>query len=172
MYSSLLNIYCNILNECFIGDMGLIITVGRFSHSQVWCLFAARLLQGASVGIAWVVTPAYVGEMASIRIRGKLSLLVQISYALGLLFSYSAGWLLGDYTTLAIVSAVVTVVAGVLFLSLPESPYYLMLNGRPDDAATCLWSLRSYTDEDLQTEILAVKNSISNDRFVPICTIY
>lgn len=131
---------------------------------QAWCLYVARLLQGAAVGIAWVVAPAYVGEMASIGIRGKLSLLVQLSYALGLLFSYFAGWLLGDYAVLAIVSASVSVISGVLFLFLPESPYYLMLDDRPDDAATCLWSLRSYTDDELQTELLSVKDSISNDR--------
>lgn len=131
---------------------------------QAWCLIVARLLQGFSVGIAWVVVPAYVGEMASIRIRGKLSLLVQISYALGLLFSYSAGWLLGDYTALTATSACVAVVSGALFLFLPESPYYLMLDGRPDEAAVCLWSLRSYTDDDLQTELLTVKHSISDDR--------
>jgi SP family facilitated glucose transporter-like MFS transporter 8 len=128
----------------------------------------ARLLHGAAVGIAWVVAPAYVGEMASIRIRGKLSLLVQLSYALGLLFSYFAGWLLGDYITLTIVSACVSVMSGVLFLFLPESPYYLMLDGRADDAAKCLWSLRSYTDDDLQTELLSVKDSISNNRYI-IC---
>ncbi|XP_026819652.1 sugar transporter ERD6-like 6 [Rhopalosiphum maidis] len=142
----------------FVGWM--FILFGR----QVWCLFVARLLHGAAVGIAWVVAPAYVGEMASIRIRGKLSLLVQLSYALGLLFSYFAGWLLGDYITLTIASACVSVMSGVLFLFLPESPYYLMLDGRPDDAAKCLWSLRSYTDDDLQTELLSVKDSISNNR--------
>ncbi|KAF0749990.1 facilitated trehalose transporter Tret1-like, partial [Aphis craccivora] len=131
--------------------------------TRAWCLYVARLLQGAAVGIAWVVAPAYVGEMASIGIRGKLSLLVQLSYALGLLFSYFAGWLLGDYAVLAIVSASVSVISGLLFLFLPESPYYLMLDDRPDDAATCLWSLRSYTDDDLQTELLSVKDSILND---------
>lgn len=137
-----------------------------YSVFKAWCLYVARLLQGAAVGIAWVVAPAYVGEMASIGIRGKLSLLVQLSYALGLLFSYFAGWLLGDYAVLAIVSASVSVISGLLFLFLPESPYYLMLDDRPDDAATCLWSLRSYTDDDLQTELLSVKDSILNDRYI------
>uniref|UniRef100_A0A2H8TQH8 Sugar transporter ERD6-like 6 n=1 Tax=Melanaphis sacchari TaxID=742174 RepID=A0A2H8TQH8_9HEMI len=138
----------------------MFILLGR----HAWCLFVARLLQGTAVGIAWVVAPAYVGEMANIVIRGKLSLLVQLSYALGLLFSYFAGWLLGDYVTLAITSASVSIISGVLFLFLPESPYYLMLDGRPDDAAICLWSLRSYTDDDLQTELLTVKDSILNNR--------
>lgn len=124
------------------------------------------MLQGAAVGIAWVVSPAYVGEMASVQIRGILGLLIQLSYAGGLLFSYTAGWLLGDYTMLTVVSGCVAIVSGMLFIFLPESPYYLMLDGRADDAAKCLWSLRSYTDDELQTELLIVKNSVLNDRYI------
>lgn len=133
---------------------------------QVWCLFVARLSQGAAVGIAWVVAPSYVGEMASAQIRGQLGLLVQLSYAVGLLFSYSAGWLLADYTTLAVVSAGVSIASGALFTLLPESPYYLMLNGQPDDAAYSLWSLRSYAADDLSAELATVKDSVLNDRYI------
>jgi len=160
-------------DESFQGlNLHVIMNLINSLHStfQAWCLFLARLLQGTAVGIAWVVVPAYVGEMASVQIRGKLSLLVQLSYAFGLLFSYSAGWLLGDYIALSATSALVAVVSGALFLFLPESPYYLMLDGRPDDAAVCLWSLRSYTDDDLQTELLTVKRSISNERY--LCVTY
>lgn len=126
----------------------------------------ARLLHGAAVGIGWVVVPAYVGEMASVRIRGLLGLLIQLSYAAGLLFSYTAGWLLEDYTSLTVVSAIVAVMSSVLFALLPESPYYLMLDGRAEDAAKCLWSLRSYTDEELQSELTSVKKSVLNDRYI------
>lgn len=126
-------------------------------------LFVARLLQGAAVAVAFVVAPAYVGELASVRIRGKLGLLIQVNYALGLLFSYTAGWLLNDYTALAAASGCVSVVSSVLFLFLPESPYYLMLANRPDDATKCLWTLRSYTVQELESEIVVVKDSVMND---------
>lgn len=136
------------------------------SFFQVWCLYVARLLQGAAVGIAWVVAPAYVGEMASVQIRGILGLIIQLSYTAGLLFSYTSGWLLNDYVALTIVSGCVAMVSGMLFFFLPESPHYLMLDGRADDAAKCLWSLRSYTEDELQTELLIIKNSVFNNRYI------
>jgi len=105
-----------------------------------------------------------VGEMASVRIRGALGLLVQLSYATGMLFSYTAGWLLDDYAALIVASACVAVASGVAFLYLPESPYYLMLDGRPDDAAECLRSLRNYREDDeLQSELAVVERSVIDD---------
>lgn len=132
---------------------------------QAWSLYVARLLQGAAVGIGWVVAPAYIGEMASVHIRGLLGLMVQLSYGTGLLFSYAAGWLLNDYTTLTVASASASIVCGILLLFLPESPYYLMLDGRPDDAARCLWTLRTYTDDEFQSELVTVKSSVLNERY-------
>ncbi|VVC43180.1 Sugar transporter, conserved site,Major facilitator superfamily domain,Major facilitator, sugar [Cinara cedri] len=131
--------------------------------SRPWQLYVARLLQGAAVAIGFVVAPAYVGELASVRIRGKLGLLIQVCYGTGLQFSYTAGWLFNDYTALAIASACVSVVSSVLFLFLPESPYYLMLTGQLDDATKCLWNLRSYTAQELESEIVTVKGSVMND---------
>lgn len=123
-------------------------------------------MQGAAVGIGWVVVPAYVGEMADAQIRGLLGLLVQISYAMGLLFSYTVGWMLDNYTTLAVGSSCVTIACGVIImLFLTESPYYLMMEGRSDEAAKCLWALRSYTDDDLRSELVIVKTSLLNDRY-------
>jgi MFS family permease len=135
---------------------------------QAWCLYLARLLQGAAVSIGFVVSPAYIGEMASNQIRGKMCLLVQLSYALGLLFSYVGGWLLNGYAALIIASTCVTVAFAVLLLWLPESPYYLMLDGRPKDAAECLWSLRSYAADDLQSELVDVQKSLMNTRYLYI----
>lgn len=140
----------------------------------MWCLYAARLTQGAAVAIAWVVAPAYVGEMAGARVRGALSLLVQLGYATGLLFAYVAGWLVADYVTLAVVSAAVSVGSAALFPFLPESPYYLVLDGRTDDAARSLAVLRAPASADeadvadynarLCAELAVVKDSVLNDR--------
>jgi len=137
-------------------------------------VYAARLVQGAAVSIAWVVTPAYVGEMASARIRGALGLLVQLSYAAGMLFSYAAGWLFDDYAALTVAAVCATVASGALLLFLPESPYYLMLTGRPDDAAECLRSLRSrcYTDDELRAELVTVKDSALGHRYYATVIVY
>lgn len=133
-------------------------------------MYAARLVQGAAVSVAWVVTPAYVGEMASARIRGALGLLVQLSYAAGMLFSYAASWLFDDYAALTVAAVCATVASGALLVFLPESPYYLMLTGRPDDAAECLRSLRNgrCTDDELRAELAAVKDSAFAHRYCAI----
>ncbi|XP_050430066.1 uncharacterized protein LOC126839089 [Adelges cooleyi] len=137
----------------------LIILFGK----TAWCLYAARLLQGFAVSIAWVVSPSYIGEMASVPIRGTMGLLIQLGYATGLVFSYAAGWLLADYDKLALVSATVPILTGALALFIPESPHYFMLTNKPDEAARALWRLRSYTHQDLETELITVKGSAMSD---------
>ncbi|XP_050522129.1 uncharacterized protein LOC126894867 isoform X2 [Daktulosphaira vitifoliae] len=133
--------------------------------STIWSLYIARLIQGAAVSIAWVVSPVYIGEIASAPIRGTLELLVQLGYALGLLFSYGTGWLLADYWKLATISSIVPVVAGILYFYIPESPYYLMYVNRPNEAAETLRKLRrNYTQQDLDLELMFIEKSLNENQ--------
>lgn len=106
----------------------------------------ARFLQGAGMAMSLIVSPSYVGEMASAPVRGSLSLVLELMYSLGLLLSYIVGWV-ADYYTLAFVCASIPVLAGVLMTFVPESPYHLMMTGKPDEAAAALRRLRGSGDE-------------------------
>lgn len=115
------------------------------------------------MAISLIVSPSYVGEMASISIRGSLALVVELTYASGLLLAYVVGWV-AEYETLAIVGAVIPLITGILMVFIPESPYYLMMVGKPDEAARALRRLRNYDDVSFKRELEIVRLSVTEDK--------
>jgi len=134
-----------------------------YVYAQPWHLYVARFLHGSAMAISLIVSPSYVGEMASISVRGSLALVVELTYASGLLLSYVVGWL-SDYDTLAIVGAVIPVITGLLMVSIPESPYFLMMVGKPEEAARSLRKLRNCGDEEFEEELEIVRLSVTEDK--------
>ncbi|XP_060838737.1 solute carrier family 2, facilitated glucose transporter member 8-like isoform X2 [Rhopalosiphum padi] len=130
---------------------------------QPWHLYVARFLHGSAMAISLIVSPSYVGEMASISVRGSLALVVELTYASGLLLSYVVGWL-ADYETLAIVGAVIPVITGVLMVWIPESPYFLMMIGKSEEAAQSLRKLRNCGNEEFEEELEIVRLSVTEDK--------
>ncbi len=113
--------------------------------STVTILVTARVLLGLAIGIASFVAPLYISEVADEQHRGGLISIYQLMITIGILlafvsdaiFSYYAAWrwMLG---VVAIPGAVFLV--GSFFL--PDSPRWLMLRGRDDEALKTLISLR------------------------------
>lgn len=130
---------------------------------QAWYLYVARFLHGSAMAISLIVSPSYVGEMASISIRGSLALVVELTYASGLLLAYVVGWM-ASYETLAIVGAVIPVITGVLMIFIPESPYFLMMVGKPEEAARSLRKLRSYDNVSFEDELEIVRLSVTEEK--------
>lgn len=97
--------------------------------------------------MVFTVNTMYWGEIASPGFRGSASSLTQAMLFLGILVADVIGYLaVGDYTTLAVCGAGVTVVFVVCFAPMPESPYYLLMRGRPDLAKQALQRLRGTDD--------------------------
>jgi MFS transporter, SP family, galactose:H+ symporter len=108
-------------------------------------LIVARLVLGLAIGIASFTAPLYLAEVAPEYIRGAMVSLYQLMITIGIFvaflsdtaFSYSGNWrwMLG-----------VIAVPGIMFLCgvflLPESPRWLMMRGRRDDALEVLRRLR------------------------------
>lgn len=126
-------------------------------------MYVARFLHGSAMAISLIVSPSYVGEMASISIRGSLALVVELTYASGLLLAYVVGWV-AEYETLAIIGAVIPVITGMLMVFIPESPYYLMMVGKPDEAARALRKLRNYDDASFKRELEIVRLSVTENK--------
>lgn len=129
----------------------------------MWSLYLARFLHGSAMAISLIVSPSYVGEMASISIRGSLALVVELSYASGLLLSYVVGWV-ANYETLAIVGATIPLITGVLMISIPESPHYLMMVGKPEEAAISLRKLRNCDDLTFKKELEIIRQSATEEK--------
>ena len=123
---------------------------GRRLVGTLPLLIVFRIIGGIGVGVASVIAPAYIAEIAPARIRGRLGSLQQLAIVLGiflaLLVDYvlaqAAGgsgedlWLgLEAWRWMFLSMAVPALVYGGLALTIPESPRYLVPRSRLDEAA-------------------------------------
>jgi sugar porter (SP) family MFS transporter len=121
-------------------------------------LLVARFIIGLAVGSASMVVPLYIGESAPPSIRGGLVSLNQLAITIGILVSYLADyWLQGTANWrlmfgLAAIPAVL-LFTGMLFQS--ESPHWLALHGREDEARRVLSRLRA--PDEIDPEIAEVQ---------------
>jgi SP family facilitated glucose transporter-like MFS transporter 8 len=76
--------------------------------------------------------------------------MMQLLMNLGSLFGYCVGPYV-SYTTLGVLSAMFPVVFLGLMLYMPETPYFLLMHGRRDEAEVVLMRLRGRTNrQDIQ----------------------
>ncbi|UYP20664.1 sugar porter family MFS transporter [Rhodococcus sp. Z13] len=112
-----------------------------------------RVLGGLGIGIASVIAPTYISEIAPARYRGALASLQQLAITLGIfaallsdaILQNAAGgasnelwWNLEAWRWMFIVGVVPAVVYGVLALMIPESPRYLVGQDLDEEAAEIL----------------------------------
>jgi len=127
---------------------GVLFVTGSLLSAMAWSpvtLVAARLILGLAIGVATFTAPLYLAEVAPENTRGAMISLYQLMITTGILvaflsdtaFSYSGNWrwMLG-----------IIAIPGMLFLLglflLPDSPRWLMMRGRKQEAVAVLHSLR------------------------------
>uniref|UniRef100_A0A182PQE9 Facilitated trehalose transporter Tret1 n=1 Tax=Anopheles epiroticus TaxID=199890 RepID=A0A182PQE9_9DIPT len=117
---------------------------------SVGMLYAARLLHGIGYGLAYSITPIYLGEVSSDAVRGSTGVLVTVMAKLAFLFEYSVGPYVG-FRALAWISLALPVGFLALFFWMPETPYFLLARNNKKAAAESLRWLRRRTsiDEEL-----------------------
>ncbi|MDA3644805.1 sugar porter family MFS transporter [Saccharopolyspora indica] len=131
----------------------IISAIGSALPFAIWDLAIWRVVGGVAIGIASVIAPAYIAEVAPAAYRGRLGSLQQLAIVLGIAISQlvnyalaqAAGgsasgmlgplqawqWMLGA----AVVPAVIYLVVA---STIPESPRYLVAAGKLDKAREVL----------------------------------
>ena len=122
-----------------IAIMYLVSAVGC-ALTPVWLLFIIfRFIGGVAVGASSVVGPMYISEVAPAHVRGRLAGSFQLMIVGGIFIAYLTNFLfinLGDNSWRWMLGIMV-VPAGlfaILLRSIPESPRWLVLNRRDDEA--------------------------------------
>ncbi|WP_158753089.1 sugar porter family MFS transporter [Dyella sp. S184] len=127
---------------------GVLFVTGSLLSGAAWSpetLIAARVILGLAIGVATFTAPLYLAEVAEEHIRGAMISLYQLMITIGILvaflsdtaLSYSGNWrwMLG-----------IIAIPGILFLLglflLPDSPRWLMMRGRKQEAIDVLQKLR------------------------------
>ncbi|CAH0694342.1 unnamed protein product [Spodoptera exigua] len=115
----------------------LLITFGN----SVGMLIAGRLITGVAGGAFCVTAPAYTSEIAQDSIRGTLGSYFQLMITIGILFAY----VVGGYASVFVFNILCTcipIIFGIVFFFMPESPNYLVVKGKNDEAREALIRLR------------------------------
>jgi len=120
-----------------------------------WDLVVWRIVGGVGIGIASVIAPAYIAEIAPAHLRGRLGSLQQLAIVSGIFVALlSDAWLAGiaggaaetlwlgldAWRWMLLVEVVPAVIYGVVAMSIPESPRFLVAQGETTRAAEVLRS--------------------------------
>jgi sugar porter (SP) family MFS transporter len=102
-----------------------------------------RFIGGLGIGSAAVLSPLYIAEIAPARVRGALVSVNQLAIVTGILLAYFVNWIFAgagpaNWRWMYAMGAVPSVVFFFLLLGVPESPRWLVKNGREDEARTVL----------------------------------
>jgi len=131
-------------------------------------LIIARLIGGVGVGMASVLAPLYISEVAPPKIRGRLVALYQLSIVIGILLAYFSNWSLLGFSQgnieafggtgifhKTMVSEVWRGMFGsemipsglflLLLFFIPESPRWLIRNGQSDKGYIILSKINGAT---------------------------
>jgi len=126
-------------------------------------LALARVVLGIAVGAASQSIPAYVAELAPAEHRGRLVVAFSVAIGLGILTASLVGYGLHNVLSWRLMIAVGAVPAVVLFaamFALPESPRWLVAQGRCDAARTALARVRPAAG-DLDGELDGISDAIA-----------
>ncbi|MBU7596151.1 sugar porter family MFS transporter [Streptomyces sp. P38-E01] len=156
-----------------------------FAISGLGCMFpfslydlaAWRVLGGIAIGMASVIAPAYIAEVAPAKYRGRLASFQQAAIVLGIAVSQlvnfgllnsadgdQRGTLLGveAWQLMLGVEVLPAVVYLLLALRIPESPRWLVAQGRYEDAKAVLKDVEP-AGTDLDAEVRRIDERMSSE---------
>lgn len=148
--------------EMFFGMPG----TGDYTFRNLFVIY--RILGGVGVGLASVVSPMYIAEIAPAERRGNLVAWNQFAIIFGMLVVYFVNYTIamqGDATWLHTIGwrwmfaseSIPAVLFLILLAFVPETPRYLVMKGRESKALGILGKLMEQTRA--KTELESIKES-------------
>jgi len=129
----------------------MLISAGLFFVSSIGCALPQSLFQflvfrfigGLAIGSVSIVSPLYISEAAPPRVRGALVSVNQLAIVSGILLSYFVSWALvgagaSAWRWMFASGALPAVVFFGFVLGVPESPRWLIKQGREEEARAIL----------------------------------
>ena len=169
----------------------MLISAALFSISAIGCavcgsfdaLVAYRIIGGVGIGIVSIVSPIYISEVSPAKIRGTLVSLYQLAVTIGFLLAYMANWAIdanidpsvcGDVTLWQKImhteawrgmlgsETLPALLFFFIIFFIPESPKWLIVNGKLDKASKVLNKIYA-TPAEAEEEIKVTQNSLRGE---------
>ncbi len=153
-------------------------SIGSMLPFTAWDLSFWRIVGGVAIGMASVIGPTYIAEVAPTEYRGRLVSFQQAAVVLGIAVSQLVNWMVlsladGDqrgsllgleaWQVMLGIAAVPALVYGLLALRIPESPRYLISAGRTGEAREVLRTLEG-AQVDLDARVTEIEHAARSDK--------
>ncbi|MEV0380921.1 sugar porter family MFS transporter [Nonomuraea sp. NPDC050643] len=153
-------------------------SIGQMLPFAIWDLAFWRVVAGFAIGMASVLGPAYIAEVAPPAYRGRLGSFQQLAIVLGIAVSQLVNYVIarlagGDVNNdllgleawqWMLGACVVPALLYLLFaLNIPESPRYLIMSGRTRQARVVLAEVEG-DDVDLDARVSEIQHVLRTER--------
>ncbi len=147
----------------FAALLFFISAIGSASAHSLLYFVAARILGGVAVGVASILSPMYIAELAPAKYRGSLVSLNQLAIVIGILIAFFSNYLLVDsgannWRWMLLVMAAPAVLLFFSLLLVPESPRWLVARQRNDEALKVL--IKTSGEKDAHIELLEIEETL------------
>ncbi len=143
----------------------------------IWDFIFWRALGGIGVGLASVITPAYIAEVAPAHLRGRLGSLQQLAIVVGIFLALLCDYFIAlgaggsaeapfwfgvpAWRWMFWSELPPAILYGVAAVMIPESPRYLVARGREQEAAIVLAKVEG---GDVQAKVQDIRQTVLTER--------
>lgn len=152
--------------------VALLFLVGALGSALSWgwtAFICFRLLTGIAVGGASVLAPVYLSELAPAERRGRTVVLFQLNIIAGILLAYFSNAVIARMVTSPdawrwefAMGAMPAALLIVVLMGVPNSPRWLIANGRADAATRILAGL-GRSQSEAQRETATIQAAFTNE---------
>jgi MFS transporter, SP family, sugar:H+ symporter len=151
--------------------------IGSGIAFTIWDFILWRALGGVAVGMASVIAPAYIAEVAPAHLRGRLGSLQQLAIVVGIFIALLCNYFIAlgaggsaeapfwfgisAWRWMFWTEIPPAVLYGIFALKIPESPRYLVAQGRRKEAAIVL---EKVLGGDIQAKLEDIHRTVLTER--------